>query len=262
MSAKSTAGSAQVAAVIILAAGEGKRMRSATPKVLHEIGGRTPGRARGRRRAARSTPSGSSSSSGTAGTRSAAHLAADRARRRASPSRRSSTAPVTRSQCALAAGRRPSHAGTVVVTYGDVPLLTGETLAELVALHHEPRRRGHRADRACRRPDRVRPDRARRRRRGARPSSSTGTPPRSSCAIDEINSGIYAFDGGVLARRAGPAAPGQRPGRAVPHRRPRPAPAATAGRVGAVGRPTTSGRSRASTTGSSWPRCAGAQRPR
>ncbi|HVE99101.1 MAG TPA: bifunctional UDP-N-acetylglucosamine diphosphorylase/glucosamine-1-phosphate N-acetyltransferase GlmU [Mycobacteriales bacterium] len=32
---------ANLAAVVVLAAGEGKRMRSATPKVLHEVGGRT-----------------------------------------------------------------------------------------------------------------------------------------------------------------------------------------------------------------------------
>ena len=33
--------SSRVAAVIVLAAGEGSRMKSATPKVLHSLGGRT-----------------------------------------------------------------------------------------------------------------------------------------------------------------------------------------------------------------------------
>ena len=34
-------GSPRLAAVIVLAAGEGTRMKSSTPKVLHRIGGRT-----------------------------------------------------------------------------------------------------------------------------------------------------------------------------------------------------------------------------
>ena len=36
-----SAGTSTVGAVIVLAAGQGTRMRSRTPKVLHELGGRT-----------------------------------------------------------------------------------------------------------------------------------------------------------------------------------------------------------------------------
>ncbi|MCW2678032.1 MAG: glmU, partial [Modestobacter sp.] len=36
-----TAGTSMVGAVVVLAAGQGTRMRSRTPKVLHELGGRT-----------------------------------------------------------------------------------------------------------------------------------------------------------------------------------------------------------------------------
>ena len=37
----SAAGEATVAAVVVLAAGQGTRMRSSTPKVLHALGGRS-----------------------------------------------------------------------------------------------------------------------------------------------------------------------------------------------------------------------------
>ena len=91
---------ARPAAVVVLAAGEGTRMKSSIPKVLHPLGGRTPGRPRGRRRRGRSSPSTSSSSSATAATRS-------RRTWPRSPPRRVTAvqdeqpAPATPSQCAL-----------------------------------------------------------------------------------------------------------------------------------------------------------------
>ncbi len=124
--------SAPVSAVIILAAGEGKRMRSATPKVLHEIGGRS---LLGHAVAA------------------ADALAAQRLvvvighGREAAAEHLARVAPHVRTavqdeqlgtghavQCALEEAGDVTG-GTVVVTYGDVPLLTGETLSDLVAEH-------------------------------------------------------------------------------------------------------------------------------
>jgi bifunctional UDP-N-acetylglucosamine pyrophosphorylase / glucosamine-1-phosphate N-acetyltransferase len=123
----------QPAAVVILAAGEGTRMKSSTPKVLHAIGGRSlVGHAVAA--AAGLKPRNLVVVVGHGRGRVVAHLA--------------ETAPEVRTAvqdqqlgtghavgCALA--DLPDLTGTVVVTYGDVPLLTGETLRELVAAHDE-----------------------------------------------------------------------------------------------------------------------------
>src|SRR6478672_8259441 len=98
-------------------------------------------------------------------------------------------------ECGLAA--LPDLIGTVVVTYGDVPLLSAETLADLVAAHVEsasavtiltsvlddPKAYG----RVLREPD----------------GSVAGVvelkdATAEQAAIREINSGIYAFDAAVL----------------------------------------------------------------
>ncbi len=121
-------------AVIILAAGEGTRMRSTTPKVLHRIAGRSlVGHAIA---AARVTQP--------------AHLAVVvRHEREAVAAHVADIAPDAviadqdevkgtgrATECALDA--LPGElAGTVLVTYGDVPLLEGETLRRLLALHDE-----------------------------------------------------------------------------------------------------------------------------
>ena len=121
------------AAVLVLAAGAGTRMRSDTPKVLHTLGGRSMlshalhavakvAPAAPRRRA-----------SGT--DRERVSPAVDRAGRRRwaarsrSPCRTSSSAPATPSLCGLPA-LPDDFAGTVVVTSGDVPLLDADTLAD------------------------------------------------------------------------------------------------------------------------------------
>ena len=117
---------ARPAAVVVLAAGEGTRMKSSIPKVLHQVGGRAPRAPRRRGRRAlepehlvvvvghgrdqvtahlpRSRPSASHRRPGPA-----ARHRPRRATARSKPCRRST--------------------GTVVVTYGDVPLLTADTLA-------------------------------------------------------------------------------------------------------------------------------------
>jgi bifunctional UDP-N-acetylglucosamine pyrophosphorylase/glucosamine-1-phosphate N-acetyltransferase len=119
-------------AVIVLAAGEGTRMKSTTPKVLHTIGGRSlVGHAV---RAARGTDP--------------AHLAVVVRHQRdlvaehvaaldedAVIADQDDVAGTGRAvECALDA-LPPGLTGTIVVTYGDVPLLTSETILGLVAEH-------------------------------------------------------------------------------------------------------------------------------
>ncbi|HET7474999.1 MAG TPA: bifunctional UDP-N-acetylglucosamine diphosphorylase/glucosamine-1-phosphate N-acetyltransferase GlmU [Dermatophilaceae bacterium] len=123
---------ARPAAVIVLAAGEGTRMRSATPKVLHSIGGRSLiGHAM---HAAR-------------GVQPEHLVVVVRHERDRVAQHVAATDPLVlvvdqdeikgtgrAVECALAA-LPPDLAGTVLVTYGDVPLLTGQTLAELLDAH-------------------------------------------------------------------------------------------------------------------------------
>ncbi len=201
MSSSRPVGVGAVAAVVVLAAGEGTRMRSATPKVLHAIGGRSlighaVAAARGLEpehlvvvvRHGRDAV--------------VAHLAehapdvlvADQ-------DEIPGTAQATR--CGLAALARsvPSAplTGTVVVTYGDVPLLTAQTLARVVADHEAA---GNAVTVLTSEPadpgayGRVVRDAAGSvvaivERRDATPEQ---------VAITEINTGIYAFDGEFLAK--------------------------------------------------------------
>ncbi|MEO7071364.1 MAG: bifunctional UDP-N-acetylglucosamine diphosphorylase/glucosamine-1-phosphate N-acetyltransferase GlmU [Nostocoides sp.] len=120
------------AAVIILAAGEGTRMKSSTPKVLHRIGGRSlVGHAI---IAARATEP--------------EHLVVvvrhERALVAAHVSALDSSAVIADQDDVKGTGRATECAldmlpadldGTVLVTYGDVPLLAGETLVALIAAH-------------------------------------------------------------------------------------------------------------------------------
>ncbi|GAA4396825.1 bifunctional UDP-N-acetylglucosamine diphosphorylase/glucosamine-1-phosphate N-acetyltransferase GlmU [Fodinibacter luteus] len=182
------------AAVIVLAAGEGTRMRSATPKVLHRIGG-VPlvGHAI---RAARATR--------------AEHVgvvvrhdrervveqcaALDEGLVIADQDDVKGTGRAV--ECGL--GALPADlSGTVLVTYGDVPLLTGDTLVELTVAHTEtgsavsvvtahiadPTGYGRVVRDADGRVERI-------------VEHKDATP--DERAITEINSGIYAFDADVL----------------------------------------------------------------
>ncbi len=189
-----TDSAAHVSAVIVLAAGEGKRMRSATPKVLHEIGGRSlVGHA----------------------VAAADVLAADRLvvvighGREAVAGHLAAAAPHVRTavqdeqlgtghavQCALGSAGDVTG-GTVVVTYGDVPLLTGMTLAELVAQHEGA------GNAVTVLTARVADPTGYGRIVRAEDGSVAGIVEHRDAtadqlAIDEINSGIYAFDGRVL----------------------------------------------------------------
>ena len=122
---------APVAAVIVLAAGEGTRMRSATPKVLHAIGGRT---LLGHVLAAAGAldPEHLAVVIGHGREAVAEHLAA--VAPQAQPvvqEEQHGTGHAVR--VALAA--LPPLTGAVVVVAGDTPLLTAETLSGLVAKH-------------------------------------------------------------------------------------------------------------------------------
>jgi bifunctional UDP-N-acetylglucosamine pyrophosphorylase/glucosamine-1-phosphate N-acetyltransferase len=182
------------AAVIILAAGEGRRMKSRTPKVMHTLCGRSmlghvlaaaadldPGRlvvvvGQGRDQV---IPHVTELAPGASvvvqprqeGTGNAVRVALESA--------------------------GPIH-GVVVVTYGDTPLLRSQTLADLVAVHHAD---GNAVTALTARvPDPagygriVLDDRG-----GIREIVEDADATPEQRAIDEINSGVYAFDGDLLA---------------------------------------------------------------
>ncbi|MBO3129897.1 bifunctional UDP-N-acetylglucosamine diphosphorylase/glucosamine-1-phosphate N-acetyltransferase GlmU [Dermatophilus congolensis] len=182
------------AAVVVLAAGEGTRMKSAVPKVLHAIGGRTLlGHAI--KAAEGLEPE---------------HLAVVvRHKRELVAAHVSQVAPQAvvadqdevkgtgrAAECGLE--KLPADlSGTVVVTYGDVPMLASETLAALVAEHetngngvtvmtaHVPDPHGY---------GRILRDET---------GAVTGIVEQKDATaeqalITEINSGIYAFDGELL----------------------------------------------------------------
>ncbi|GAB7190194.1 bifunctional UDP-N-acetylglucosamine diphosphorylase/glucosamine-1-phosphate N-acetyltransferase GlmU [Kineococcus sp. NUM-3379] len=120
------------AAVLVLAAGEGTRMRSALPKVLHPLGGRAL------------VDHALAAAEGTApghlvlvvrheAERVAAHATATRPQLRTALQ---DDVPGTGRAVACALAELPQDlAGTVLVTYGDVPLLSSATLLDLVSGH-------------------------------------------------------------------------------------------------------------------------------
>ncbi|MGH3384868.1 MAG: bifunctional UDP-N-acetylglucosamine diphosphorylase/glucosamine-1-phosphate N-acetyltransferase GlmU [Nocardioidaceae bacterium] len=186
------------AAVIVLAAGGGTRMKSQTPKVLHAIGGRSLiGHAL---RAARSVEPD--------------HLVVvvghgrDQVGPAVSASDPGVTLVVQEEQLGtghavqIALAELPALSGTVLVTYGDVPLLAGDTLAGLVRQHEsddnavtvltarvdDPTGYG----RVVRAAD-----------GGVSAIVEHKDATDEQLAIDEINSGIYGFDAAVLSDALG-----------------------------------------------------------
>jgi bifunctional UDP-N-acetylglucosamine pyrophosphorylase/glucosamine-1-phosphate N-acetyltransferase len=122
-------------AIVVLAAGEGKRMRSATPKVLHEIGGRALlGHAV--HAAAALAPEHLVVVAGHGRDQVREYLAG-----LSSQLLRSVLVAVQEEQLgtghavACALDSLPAMSGPVVVTYGDVPLLDPGTLRGLLAEH-------------------------------------------------------------------------------------------------------------------------------
>lgn len=182
------------AAVLVLAAGAGTRMRSETPKVLHTLGGRSM-LAHALHAVAKVAPQ---------------HLVVvlGKDRERIGPVvtgladelGRAIEIAVQEQQlgtghavlCGLS-GLPDDFAGTVVVTSGDVPLLDAETLAELIAIH-----RGHRAAATIvttTLPNATGYGRILRTQDGeviAIVEETDATPQQR--AIREVNAGVYAFD--------------------------------------------------------------------
>lgn len=193
----------RAAAVIVLAAGEGTRMRSAVPKVLHPLAGR-PLVEHAVRAAAGLHPEHLAVVVGHGREAVTAHL-----RQLAPVLGRPIEAPVQSEQLgtghAVACGLDVLPAelpGTVLVSYGDVPLLDTTTLAGLLDAHHRSRHavtvlsatvavpEGY--GRIVRDPDGevtaiVEHRDATEQQRG----------------ISEINSGVYAFDAAVLRSTLG-----------------------------------------------------------
>ncbi|MEH0444466.1 MULTISPECIES: bifunctional UDP-N-acetylglucosamine diphosphorylase/glucosamine-1-phosphate N-acetyltransferase GlmU [unclassified Streptomyces] len=184
------------AAVVVLAAGEGTRMKSAIPKVLHELCGRSlVGHVLA---AARELdPENLVVVVGHAREKVTAHLAeVDAAVRTAVQEEQNGTGHAVRMGLEQLGG---GVDGTVVVVCGDTPLLTGATLAELAATHHAdgnavtvltaevPDATGY---------GRIVRDEA----SGAVTAIVEHKDADDAVlAIREINSGVFAFDGQLLA---------------------------------------------------------------
>jgi len=187
------------AAVIVLAAGEGTRMKSSTPKVLHEVCGRTMlghALAAARELAPRQLAVVVGEADGPV-----ARYLADYwpdARAIVQGPRRGTGHAVRVAVEALAARGGPGLDGTVVVTYGDTPLLRGQTLRDLVGAHEAA---GAAVTALVARASdptgygRIVRDAAGR--FTAIVEHADATP--EQAAITEINSGMYAFDGIPLA---------------------------------------------------------------
>jgi bifunctional UDP-N-acetylglucosamine pyrophosphorylase / glucosamine-1-phosphate N-acetyltransferase len=181
------------AAVIIMAAGLGTRMKSATPKVLHEIGGRSlVGHAVVTARAL--APEHLVVVVGTGREHVEAHLAKiDPDARTAFQEQQLGTGDAVRAGLTAV----PEVAGAIVVTSGDVPLLRAETLQELLAEHQSS---GNAVTvLTARVPDpsgygRILP---------GEDGSVAGIVEHKDASpeqrqIDEINAGIYVFDAATL----------------------------------------------------------------
>ncbi len=188
-----TATSTRPAAVVVLAAGEGTRMRSATPKVLHEIGGRSLlGHAVAAAQALE--PAHLVVVVGHGREPVIAHLA-DIAPDAGVAVQDQQLGTGHAVQCALA--ELPPLEGVVVVTYADTPLLAGETLGDLLRTHVE-----HQDAVTLLSADVTDPSGYGRVVRDAS-GAVTGIVEHKDAsdderAISEINSGIYAFDAVVL----------------------------------------------------------------
>ena len=202
--------------VVILAAGEGTRMRSAVPKVLHPLCGRP----------LIAWP--------VAAAREAGAAQRDRRRQPQAPAR---GAPARRRRDRDPAGaegdrrrgrgrrradrRRPTRWWSSTATCA---LLTAEAIAQARRGPRGGRRGRHDGDDGARRARRA---------TGASSASSDGSVERVAEAkggagdatpeeleIREVNTGVYAFDGGALIAALTDARHRQRPGRALPARRP------------------------------------------
>lgn len=186
------------AAVVVLAAGEGTRMKSAIPKVLHEICGRSLlGHVVAAARELR--PEHLVVVVGHERERVAAHLAGiDPAARAAVQAERLGTGHAVRMALEDLAASGAVLDGTVVIACADTPLLTARTLTGLAAVHE---REGNAVTvLSARVPDATGYGRIV---RDADGSVAAIVEQRDAgeeqLAITEINSGVFAFDAKSLA---------------------------------------------------------------
>jgi len=182
------------AAVVVLAAGEGTRMRSGTPKVLHAIGGRTLiGHALA---AARAVKPEHLAVVVRHGRDQVAEHVAQTVPEAVIADQDDVKGTARATWCGLRAIPGPLE-GAVLVTYGDVPLLDGDTLGALLARHAETGAAVTVLTATAADPTgygRVLRD---------QDGAVTGIVEEKDAdpaqrRIQEINSGIYAFDAGVL----------------------------------------------------------------
>ncbi|MEV7131175.1 bifunctional UDP-N-acetylglucosamine diphosphorylase/glucosamine-1-phosphate N-acetyltransferase GlmU [Streptomyces sp. NPDC093260] len=188
------------AAVVVLAAGEGTRMKSATPKVLHEICGRSlVGHVLAAAREL--NPENLVVVVGHAREQVTAHLAGvDAAARTAVQEKQKGTGHAVRMGLEELGG---SVEGTVIVVCGDTPLLTAGTLRDLAAAHAGD---GNAVTvLTAEVPDATGYGRIV---RDAETGAVTAIVEHKDAteaerAIREINSGVFAFDGRLLADALG-----------------------------------------------------------
>ncbi|MFF7470666.1 bifunctional UDP-N-acetylglucosamine diphosphorylase/glucosamine-1-phosphate N-acetyltransferase GlmU [Streptomyces sp. NPDC008092] len=188
------------AAVVVLAAGEGTRMKSATPKVLHDICGRSlVGHVLAASREL--DPEHLVVVVGHAREQVAAHLGeVDAGVRTAVQEQQNGTGHAVRMALEELGG---AVEGTVVVVCGDTPLLTGETLRRLAGTHHGD---GNAVTvLTAEVPDATGYGRIV---RDAVSGAVTAIVEHKDAseeqrAIREINSGVFAFDGRLLADALG-----------------------------------------------------------
>ncbi|MFJ3925497.1 bifunctional UDP-N-acetylglucosamine diphosphorylase/glucosamine-1-phosphate N-acetyltransferase GlmU [Streptomyces sp. NPDC090022] len=188
------------AAVVVLAAGEGTRMKSATPKVLHEICGRSlVGHVVAASREL--APAHLVVVVGHAREQVTAHLAGiDAGVRTAVQYEQNGTGHAVR--MALQELASEDVSGTVIVVCGDTPLLTGETLRGLAATHAAD---GNAVTvLTAEVPDATGYGRIVRDAGGAVTAIVEHKDASDAQrAIREINSGVFAFDGALLADALG-----------------------------------------------------------
>jgi bifunctional UDP-N-acetylglucosamine pyrophosphorylase / glucosamine-1-phosphate N-acetyltransferase len=173
--------------VVILAAGQGTRMKSNLPKVLHRLAGR-PIIDYVLRTASILSPETVTLIVGHQAEAVRAHLAQQRQLRFAVQEPQLGTAHALQQAEPILTGRT----GTLVLLYGDVPLLGQPTLQRLLATHHEAKAAATVVTAMADRPygyGRI----VRSRGRIARIVEERDASP-AERAIKEINSGIYAFD--------------------------------------------------------------------